>query len=299
MLRQTPVSTVIPNRNGADLLCDTLPPLLAELAHPSDEILVVDDASQDGSPERLVRDFPGLRILALQESIGFGAASNLGFREAQNDLVLLLNSDMQVTPGSVATLVADMSAPDVFAAGPTYVQPDGCLTPAPTASDLCEHIGAPAGGGIFRRDLFLSLGGFDPLYYPFYWEDIDLGWAAWRAGWRIVYDSRVTFLHLGSATISKLYHKRYVARVRARNRCLFGWKNFSAPWLRRRHALAVWRHILADILRRGDFSSFLGLLDALRMYRLATQARPRTPPARSDEEILAHQPGGLATLLRL
>lgn len=293
------ISAVIPNRDGAELLRRTLPPLLAELSQAADEVIVVDDASQDDSVAMLRGEFPTVRVLALETNVGFGAACNLGVREARNELVLLINSDMLVTSGAVSQLAAHLEAPDVFAAGPAYwsAMPDA---PAPPGvGRVFNQLGAPAGGGIFRREMFLSLGGFDELYYPFYWEDLDLGWAAWRAGLRILYDGRVRFIHLGGATINKLYSATYVARVRARNRCLFGWKNFSSPRLRRRHLLAVLRHIVADLFRRGDLSSLLGLYDALRMRRRALQSRPSVPPKRTDEDILAQQPGGLQVLLRL
>lgn len=293
------ISAVIPSRDGADLLRRMLPPLLAELSQAGDEIIVVDDASQDDTVAMLRREFPAIRVLALETNVGFGAACNLGVREASNELVLLINSDMLVTPGAVSELAAHFEAPDVFAAGPAYWSAAPDAPAPPGVGRVFNQLGAPAGGGIFRREMFLSLGGFDELYYPFYWEDLDLGWAAWRAGLRILYDGRVRFIHLGSATIGKLYSPAYVARVRARNRCLFGWKNFTSPRLRRQHLLAVLRHVAADLFRRGDLSSLLGLYDALRMRRRSLRARPATPPARTDEEIVAQQPGGLETLLRI
>ena len=192
---QTPISVVIPNRDGADLLRRTLPPVLRELPPPRHEVLVVDDASEDDSVAVLAAEFPQVRVVALETNVGFGAACNRGFAEARSELVLLLNSDMEVTPGSVEVLLEHFGDPRVLAAGPEYHSDKPNPPPLPTGpGPFWNQVGVPAGGGLFRRGAFLQLGGFDPLYHPFYWEDLDLGWAAWRAGWRNVYDTRCHFL---------------------------------------------------------------------------------------------------------
>jgi GT2 family glycosyltransferase len=298
-LTMAALSAVIPNRNGADLLPQTLPPLLRELAGHDHEVLVVDDASEDESVALLQREFPQVRVVELPSNVGFGAACNHGFQEARYPLVLLLNSDMIVTPGSLNVLLPHFSARDVFAAGPAYEQVGEKDSPQLVAPQPRPQLGAPAGGGIFRREVFLKLGGFDALYYPFYWEDLDLGWTAWRQGWRIIYDPRVRFMHLASATIGRLYSRAYVARVRARNRCLFGWKNFTRGWLRRRHQVVVLRRAVVDLLRRGDPAALLGLWDAWRMRRRAWAARPAQPPVRTDEQILTASHTDLKVLLSL
>jgi GT2 family glycosyltransferase len=281
------VSAVIPNRDGADLLRRTLPPLLRELPPQTHEILVIDDASRDDSAEMLARDFPQVRVVRLPDNVGFGAACNRGFAEAQHELVLLLNSDMEVTPGSVAVLAEHMGAPDVFAAGPRYVAPGTEPGPRDDGRGIVRAmLGSPAGGGLFSRGKFLELGGFDALYYPFYWEDLDLGWNAWRRGWRIIRDARVDFIHLESATIGRLYPRGYIARMRARNRYLFGWKNFAGRALRRRHASVLLRRALVDLLRRGDAAALAAIPEAWRIARREGFLSPRSFEGRSDEEIL-------------
>jgi GT2 family glycosyltransferase len=260
----------------------------------------VDDGSEDDSLAMLEAKFPTVRVTSLQESVGFGAACNLGFETARNDLVLLLNSDMEVTPGSVGLLLGHFSDPQVFAAGPRYVSSGEDTEPQDDGPALVRpQFGSPAGGGIFRRAAFLELSGFDPLYYPFYWEDIDLGWNAWRAGHRIIYDARCHFLHLESVTIKRLYSPGFVRRIRARNRCLFGWKNLISPPLRRLHNLMLARHIIADLIKRRDPASLLGFLDAWRMRKDALSSRPETVPARTDQQILADSETDLKMLLRI
>lgn len=281
----TPISAVIPNRDGADLLRRILPPLLCELPLDGNEVLVVDDASADGSVEMLQQEFPGVRVVALTENVGFGAACNLGFREAHHPLVLLLNSDMEVTPGSIEMLLRHLADPEVFAVGPWY-QSDGPSQSSPRVEPhrVRFQLGAPAGGGLFRRDAFVSLGGFDPLFHPFYWEDLDLGWRAWRQGLRVVLDSRCHFLHLESVTIRRLYATAYVRRIRTRNRFLFGWRNLRSPSLLGPFLAHAARRALADLLRRRDPSGVLGVLSSLPF--IAKARRSAGQGGLTDVEVL-------------
>lgn len=277
------ISAVIPNRDGADLLRETLPPLLRELPPAQHEILVVDDASEDGSVAALHREFPMVRVIALSENVGFGAACNRGVKEAGNELVLLLNSDMEVTPGSVGLLAEHFSDAGVFAAGPRYAEPGDGTGPLDDGFGLIRpQLGAPAGGGLVVRATFLALGGFDPLYHPFYWEDLDLGWSAWRHGWRIIRDARTCFVHRPSSTIRALYPPGYVRRIRARNRCLFGWKNLTDKVLFARFiGRSVGRALKALGLRRTG-QDLLGVIDSVRHVPAALAARPSGPgPATS------------------
>ncbi len=110
-------TVVIPNWNGRDLLAKYLPSVIEALAsNPRNEILVVvDNASTDGSAEFLRSQFPNVRVLALDRNYGFGGGSNRGFAAASNDIVVLLNSDMRVAPDFLGPLLAGFSAPDVFA----------------------------------------------------------------------------------------------------------------------------------------------------------------------------------------
>ena len=97
--------------------------------------------------------------------------------------------------------------------------------------------GAVAGGGVvpilyatggaaaYRRERFLELGGFDPIYHPFYWEDADLGWRAWRRGWTNVQVPASEVEHRGGETIGMRFESRRVKETYERNRLLFMWSN--------------------------------------------------------------------------
>ena len=109
-------SLVIPNWNGRDLLERFLPSWIAAIAnHPGSEIIVVDNGSDDGSAEWIAANYPQVRVLALKENLGFGGGSNAGFQAAQNDIVVLLNSDMRVEPDFLAPLLEGFADAAVFA----------------------------------------------------------------------------------------------------------------------------------------------------------------------------------------
>ena len=83
--------------------------------NPANEIIVVDNGSSDGSAEFVRRNFPAVKVVALERNLGFGGGSNAGVRAAQNDIVVLLNSDMRVAPDFLAPLLEGFTDERVFA----------------------------------------------------------------------------------------------------------------------------------------------------------------------------------------
>src|ERR1035437_8483527 len=109
-------SLVIPNWNGRDLLERFLPSWVAAIAgHPGSEIIVVDNGSSDGSADWVRSHYPEVQVRALPKNLGFGGGSNAGFREARNDIAVLLNSDMRVEPDFLAPLLAGFTDEANFA----------------------------------------------------------------------------------------------------------------------------------------------------------------------------------------
>jgi hypothetical protein len=89
---------------------------------------------------------------------------------------------------------------------------------------------ANGGGSFFRRSAFLALGGFDSAFAPFYWEDADLGYRAWKRGYRILYDATRALRHDHQGTIGHIGRRR-VRRVFQRNRRRFVWHNNTSVGL--------------------------------------------------------------------
>lgn len=305
------VSLVVPNYNGRDLLLANIPTLLAAAeAYPGPaEVVVVDDGSADDSVEVLRRELPEARVVVHSENRGFGPACKTGVEAAQHEVVVLLNSDVTVEEGFLAPLLAHFEDPDVFSVSPLIldregrpgkitvnhpyvrrgelrwrgVDPEELLQLSRLGPEVELEIFSLFGlGGAIavRRERFLALGGFDPLYRPFYHEDVDLGLSAWRRGWKVLVEPRSKVKHLDGGTIGRHYAPFRVKVARRRHRMLCSWK----------HAEGAWRSAQGRSLLRRALTRWL-TLDA-RFYAAlygAWQRRDEVRAARTREEQAAQR----------
>ena len=298
------LSIVIPNWQGERVLSENLPSVIraAQASPVPSEVIVVDDGSTDGSLEVLGGFDGALRLVRHGENKGFGRAVMTGARSAQGEILVLLNSDVRVEEGFLRPLVEHFEDPDTFGVSPAAENEEGRLLPPhrmiprfrhgllrfrkprfESASRALEVQGGAAptffvSGGYcaLRRDRFLELGGFDPLFAPFYYEDTDLGYQAWRRGWKCWFDPRSRVVHTAGGTIGRMFPQETVKRIRFRNNLLLVWKNTRNPYfLFVRHVLPVLARV-ADRAARGDGHTWKGFLDALRLFPRVREARERS-----------------------
>jgi len=314
----TAATVVIPNWNGRDLLEKYIPSVIAALAsNPANEILVVDNGSTDGSADFLRERFPEVNVLALPENLGFGGGSNAGFRAAKNDIVVLLNSDMRVATDFLAPLLEGFRDPEVFAVScqiffsdPAKVREETGLTQGwwqdgslrvrhrvdAAVDDLFPCFYGGGGSCAFDRAKFLELGGFDRLLEPFYLEDTDLGFMAWKRGWKVLYQPRSVVYHEHRGTIGKKFAAEFIQGVLRKNFLLFCWKNIH-EWPRLAgHFFFAWAGagltvFFGDLPLRADLPS---LWHAFRELPRAVRSRrrARTLAAISDSEAFRRPLGG-------
>lgn len=296
------VSVVIPSWNGAETLAAHLPSVVeaAKRAGPA-EVIVSDDASDDATADLLRSRFPEVRLTRRDARGGFAPASNAGVQAASGRFVVLLNNDMEVAPNAFALLLDALDRdPIAFATVPSIIRTSGGAEEGRTAlrfrrgvcfTGLDAEAGAdPAyacGGAMaFRREEFLELGGFDTLFAPFYWEDVDLSYRARKRGRRIVWvgDARVDHDH--GRTIGARFDRRAIARVYERNRLLFMWKNLTDPALWRRHLAVLPLKSAWDLAAHPAFVS--GMRDALRLRHAIAERRAEEQRAvtKSDRDLL-------------
>lgn len=239
------LSVIVVNWNTQDLLVACLRSLAAFSLAAADaqaavEIIVVDNASTDGSPARVRRDFPHVRLIENPHNLGFAAANNLGIQASRGEFVLLLNSDAAVTPGALTNLVQFMQqCPPAGLAGPRLINPDGSFqasfaafptltselllatrlarwvigpyAPSPTPRVRSGRFSASfieaarpvdwiAGAAMLARRRAIEQVGGLDEGYFMYSEETDWCWRFWRHGWQVWYLPHVAVVHHGGAS---------------------------------------------------------------------------------------------------
>ena len=204
MTKRLSVSIVIPSFNGVELLKANIPSVTAacDAFRGRSEIIVVDDGSSDRTVSWLRQTFRQIRAVRLPRNAGFARAANVGIQSASFPFVILLNNDVRVEPDFMAPLLDRVTKEEVFAAAACMRDPDNpsfvqsitrlrwelgfmvTLWPPPDAvstfPDGGEIFYACGGAAAYKRDKCLELGGFETIYAPYYWEDTDLSYRAWK-----------------------------------------------------------------------------------------------------------------------
>jgi O-antigen biosynthesis protein len=181
------------------------------------EVIVVDNASPDDTPERLREEVEGATLLFNEVNTGFGAASNRGADEARGRYLCFLNSDAYVEEGWLPPLLQVFEDdPTAGASVPMLLNPDGTIQEAGSivdsvgwamalgsdeSPDALEHRFrrsvdfASAACMLVERSTFLEVGGFDPVYGVGYFEDVDLCFKLRERGLRTIYEPRSRVVH--------------------------------------------------------------------------------------------------------
>jgi GT2 family glycosyltransferase len=202
-------TVIIVNYNGRGEVERCLASLLDDpFCRRQCEIIVVDNASSDGSAECVEQDYPDVRLVRSGANLGFGSANNLGARQATGRFLAFLNPDVTVAPGWLEPLIAALEADPCAGLATSQILLLGdprCINTCGnqmhyTGLTLCRGLGEAKGsyshteevtavsGAAFavRREVFLELGGFDDNFFM-YMEDADLSWRARLAGYRCLY----------------------------------------------------------------------------------------------------------------
>jgi N-acetylglucosaminyl-diphospho-decaprenol L-rhamnosyltransferase len=231
---------------------------LADVTLPL-EVVVVDNASQDGSPAAARQERPDARVVENPKNLGFAAGANRGWRASTAPCVLFLNSDAEVLPGAVEALVAVLETrPDVGIVGPRTLGADGRiqvstgphLTPFSEWSQRRLVLGVAAGRPealrvaearhskehepfwvsgsclLAERSALEAVGGFDEAFF-LYEEDVDLCARVRAEGWRVVFTPAATVRHRLGRSMEKAggrprleYHRSHLRYYRKHNGAL-------------------------------------------------------------------------------
>lgn len=223
------VSIIIVNWNTRSLLELCLASVNATMQGIPHEILVIDNASSDGSAGWLRASHPEINLIANSENVGFARANNQGLGACRGEFALLFNSDAQLQPGTVATLLDVLDRnPRAGAAAPMLLNADGSFQAGPNddltlwnesllalgLARLARHGHYPGhdqraaygeyawlGGTclLLRRAAWEQIGMLDPDYFM-YTEEADWCWRARQAGWVLIYEPHAAVIHLGGGS---------------------------------------------------------------------------------------------------
>ena len=305
------VSIVIPCLDDRDLLSANLPALLAELEKRAekDEVIIVDDTGKRLLEGWVQAEFPSCRVVTQKQNAGFASALLAGLRAAGHDLVFCMNPDVRVRQGFLNPLVACMADENVFAVAPRVlldgksriesitelklsdgfveiVQPG--LEPNPDLQSALPRpiVFAVGGTCLLSKSAFLELGGMDPMYEPFYLEDLDICFRAWLLGKQVLYQPASVVEHHHRGTIGKIVEPEFVRAMIEKNRLLFQWQHLDEPELLQAHIGALYR-LATDAWLSDSREELIWILLALDQLKAVQKARKtKTKQALSFAEVL-------------
>ncbi|MCW2524522.1 MAG: glycosyl transferase family 2 [Frankiales bacterium] len=210
------VSVIIPVHNKWAYTEACLRSIASSLVAVPFEVIVVDDASTDETNVKLAA-YAGIRSVTCEKNIGFVGACNLGAAQAKASLLMFLNNDTEIRPGTIEELVQTANSDDrIGLVGSMLVYPDGRLQesggiiwsdgsgwnygrngdPQDPRMTVLRDVDYVSGASILvRRDLFEQVGGFDVRYSPAYYEDTDLAFAIRKSGHRVLVQPKSVVVH--------------------------------------------------------------------------------------------------------
>lgn len=283
---------VIPTLDGRERLLRTLDSLRGQVE--PETVVVVDNASADGTATAVAERHPGVRVLRNARNLGFGAAINRAALELDGDHLVLVNNDVVCEPGFVARLTEPFADPAVGmvagvllqASAPELVDSAGIELdvtlgswdsfwnrPVAELASAADPVGPCGGAAAYRLPAFRELGGFDETLFA-YWEDVELALRFRGAGWRCVLAPGARALHEHGQTVGASSPAARRLEAFGRGYVLAKYRVGGAS-LRRRLQIAAldWPVLLVHLLVRREAAPVRARLRARRLGLRAPACR--------------------------
>jgi GT2 family glycosyltransferase len=279
-MRENPLITVVVlNWNGMKVIERCLDSLKAQTYTPL-EIIVVDNASTDGSGDWISRRFPDLKLIVNEKNLGFGGGNNIGIRASQGKYIMMLNNDTRLDPncieemktaiekdgryGACASKILLENEDNLIDAAGIVVFPDGLsigrgrLEKGDRYDEEVEVFFASGCACLYRREMLEDIGLFDEDFFA-YADDTDMGWRAQLASWKCIYSPKAIVYHFHSASSGT--YSPLKAFLVERNRIWVAIKNFPFFLLLAGQFCTFWRYLLQTygaFIGRGAAGRFSG-----------------------------------------
>jgi O-antigen biosynthesis protein len=301
---------VIPSRSGRDLLAAQMPAILQELQPFANEVIVVDNGSDDGTAEWLRTAYPQVRIDISPGPLSFARAVNRGIALARFSHICLLNNDMLVESGFFQALrQAFDEVPDLFCSTAQIRFPAGvrreetgkavmaqsnpedfpvrCDEPLP-GEDATYVLYGSGGCSLYDAAKLRALGCVDEAYEPAYVEDLDLGYRAWQRGWPTIFAALAVVEHRHRATTRRYYTEEQLDTVLEINYLKFMARSVAGRAVFGR----LWKQALDRLRLRAARPEARAALR--KAAGIAYAGGPGQRPAYSEELFLALTGGSVA-----
>ena len=197
------VSIAIPTYNGLKHLENCLNSIIKNTDYPQYEIIVVDNASSDGTYDFLKENFPSVRVVVNKKNVGNAEGINICVQSANGNFVMILDNDTEVTKGWLSEIVRlAKSDPSIGVCGSVPFWYD--FRRYAPIYDGCFQVSTVSGAAmLLKKDIIKKVGLCDPSYFA-YFEDTELCWRHILFGYKVVYDSNSLILHKGGQTSKKM-----------------------------------------------------------------------------------------------
>ena len=301
------ITLIITNWNGSKLLRECLPTVLEAVRFDRRhcyEVMVIDDCSNDNSLGILADEFPEVRTEQTPQNLGFQEANNYAVKLAESKIVMPMNNDIKLDPKALHYLAQHFDNKDIFAVSGKifafdqttflygnrggYFQKGHFHLYEKPPEDDSQTLFACGGAFMVNRQKYLDLGGFDSMYHPLYYEEIDLSYRALKRGWKVHYEPQSIAYHKVQATITRQEKLRRISLISARNNYLFIWKNILDRSMTLTFLFYIPLFLLRDLFRlKSRF--WIAFYMALKRLPRALKGRSieQSDVLYSDREILS------------
>lgn len=260
MISKYSVSIIIPNYCGKTLLEKYLPSIFLALNSSKCifgyELIVVDDFSTDNSIDFLQSEYKEIIVIKNVSNCGFSKTINKGIFQAKYEYVFLLNNDIFLPVDFFDKInLSVLYDTDFFGIYPTIYNCDKSKVlesrKVPSLAfgvikykdklvqtNFAYSLYLSGGCALLNREKLLYINGFDTIYSPFYYEDLDLCIRAWKMKWKCYYTSKTYAFHLHSVTVNSLFSKEFVRIISVRNKLIVNYLHIDGV-----HRFSFWLNL--------------------------------------------------------
>ena len=287
-MNQKKVNLILLNYNGKGLLEKYLPSVIEASRNSRNlcRVSVIDNKSSDGSIGFVKNNYREVDLYEAKENKVL-CSYNDYLKTIDDDIIVILNTDVKADPYFVDPLVEHFDDKDILFVAPKELSMEGeyrgnlnrlsfklgLISTVPQTKNMdMQQYDCSVGGGAFDRKKILYLGGFDDLYLPGIFEDLDICYRGWKHGWIGIYEPNSFYYHEGGVTFNEQYGNKAKTILAHRNTFLFFWKNITSRKMIFIHIISL-PILLVMALVRGRWLFIRGFFQALGMRKAALKRK--------------------------